>query len=134
MDIKAFTGGGDLLSEKEGAAIAEAGEVAELVAGISLSDGLCARGRNIPCEEGGVFLLGEDFRIESEGAGDVVIENDQFGRGNRCQLPSLMEEGREMGVGMVEIPALKVSGGIGGHGLNEKGYAETLESGNKSSV
>ncbi len=40
MDIEAVAGGGDLFAEEDGAAIAERGEAAELVAGVCLGERL----------------------------------------------------------------------------------------------
>ena len=76
MDVEALAGGGDLLAEEEGAAIAEAGEVAELVAGVGLGDGLGAVGEGVASEEGGVVGVVEGFGVEAEGAGEGVIKED----------------------------------------------------------
>ncbi len=106
MDVEALAGGGDLLAEEECAAIAEAGEVAELVAGVGLSDGLGAVGEGVAGEEGGLVGVVEGFGVEAEGAGEGVVEDDEARAGDRGEFPALMEEGGELGVGVVEVPAV----------------------------
>ena len=95
-----------MLAEEEGPAIAEAGEVAELVAGVGLGDGLGAVGEGVTSEEGGVVWVVEGFGVEAEGAGEGVIKEDEAWGGDRGEFPALMEEGGELGVRVVEVPAL----------------------------
>jgi len=106
LDVEALAGGGDLLAEEEGAAIAEAGEIAELVTGVGLGDGLGAVGEGVAGEEGGVIGVVEGFGVEAEGAGEGVVEEDEAGGADGDEFPALMEEGGELGVGVVEVPAL----------------------------
>ena len=106
MDVEALADRSDLLAEEEGAAIAEASEVAELVAGVGLGDGLGAVGEGVAGEEGGVVGVVEGFGVEAEGAGEGVVEDDEAWGGDRGEFPALMEEGGELGVGVVEIPAV----------------------------
>ncbi len=95
-----------MLAEEESASVAEAGEVAELVAGVGLGDGLGAVGERVAGEEGGVIGVVEGFGVETEGAGEGVIEEDEAGGADGDEFPALMEEGRELGVGVVEVPAV----------------------------
>jgi hypothetical protein len=95
-----------LLAEEESASVAEAGEVAELVAGVGLGDGLGAVGERVAGEEGGVIGVVKGFGVETEGAGEGVIEEDEAGGADGDEFPALMEEGRELGVGVVEVPAV----------------------------
>jgi hypothetical protein len=106
LDVEALAGGGDLLAQEESAAVAEAGEVAELMAGVGLGDGLGAVGEGVASEEGGVIGVVEGFGVETEGAGEGVIEEDEAGGADGEEFPALMKEGGELGVGVVEVPAL----------------------------
>ena len=106
MDVEALAGGGDLLAEEESAAIAEAGEIAELVTGVGLCDELGAVGEGVAGEEGGVIGVVEGFGDEAEGAGEGVVEEDEAGGADGDEFPALMEEGGELGVGVVEVPAV----------------------------
>jgi hypothetical protein len=107
LDITALAVKIDDFAEEEGAAVTELGhEVAELVAGVGLGEGLGAVGKGVAGEEGGVIGVVEGFGVETEGAGEGVIEEDEAGGADGDEFPALMEEGGELGVRMVEVPAV----------------------------
>src|SRR6185436_7471374 len=66
LDVDAVAGRGDLLAEEDRAAVAERGEVAELVAGVGLGDGRGALREGVAAENRGAVRTVERVRVEPE--------------------------------------------------------------------
>ena len=105
LDVQAIAGRRDLLAEQDGAAVAEGGEVAELVTGIRLRDRPRAVGQGIARENRGAFRALERLRIEPEHRRQRPVEGDEARLADRRRCRVGVEELRQLRVGVLEAPA-----------------------------
>ena len=117
LDVEPRAGRCEVFAEQDGAAVAEPGEVAVLVAGVGLGEGRGAGGKLVAREKSGGGGMGAGVGIEAERAGERLVEEDEARLGDRGGGDAGVKNGREAGVGVVEIPAGVGCGcGGGGHG------------------
>ena len=109
LNVHAIAGWRDLLAQQDRTAIAEGGEVAELVAGVRLRDGSPAFGRGIARENRGAFGTLERLRLESEHRRERPVERRQARLANRSRCLMRVEELRQLRVGVLEVPASHVT-------------------------
>ena len=87
LDVDALAGGRDLFTEQNGAAVAEGGEVAELVTGVGLRDRPRAFRQRVAGEDCGAFGLVECRRVEAERRGQWPVKGDQTRLAQRAPAP-----------------------------------------------
>ncbi len=106
LDVAALANGIDHFAEQDGAAVAELrDEVAELVAGVGLGQGLGAGGSVVSGEDLGADRRIERGGVEAEFVGEGVVQLDQFRR-RRGGSRGMGVEAREVpGVGVIEAEA-----------------------------
>ena len=83
LNVEAIAGWRNLLAEQDGAAIAKAGEVAELVTRIRLRDRSSTLGQHIAGEDRGALWTLERPRIESKHGGKRPVKRHQARLANR---------------------------------------------------
>ena len=105
LDVDAIAGRRDLLAEQDRAAIAEHGEVAELVTGVRLRDRSAAFGQGIAGEDRGAFRALERVRLEPKHGRQRPVERDEPRLANRSWRRMRVEELRQLRVGVLEAPA-----------------------------
>ena len=105
LNVHAIAGRRDLLAEQDRAAIAEGGEVAELVTGVRLRDRSPAFGQGIAGEDRGAFGTLERLRLESKHCRKRPVERDEARLADRSRCRMRVEELRQLRVGVLEAPA-----------------------------
>ena len=125
LDVPAAAVGVDLFTEENGAAVAEDGEVAELVAGVGLGERAGSGREGIAGEDGGSFRGVEEGGVEPEGSGEGVVEDGDGGAADGFRVRGFVEDAGEVGVGVFEVPAGvgEGRGHEGGRGREWGGYA-----------
>jgi hypothetical protein len=110
-----------LFAEENGAAVAERGEVAVLVARIRLGERGGAGRKGVSGKDrggGGGIGGGEGVLIEAEFGGEGAVENYEPGGAHRRGSDGGVEQRRKVGVGVLEAPS---GGGGGGGGRSDGG-------------
>ena len=101
---------GDLLAEQDGAAVAEAGEVAELMAGVGLRQRLRAVGQGVAGEDGGAGRRESSAATSSPSAvASTVLKTTNCGSSTGVGADPRVEQRRQIGVGVLEAPAGRAS-------------------------
>jgi len=105
LNVQAIAGRRDLLAEQDRAAVAESGEVAELVTGIRLTDRSTPFGQGIAGEDRGPVGTIERLRLESKHGRQGPVERDQARLANRRWRRMRVEELRQIRIRVLEAPA-----------------------------
>ncbi len=103
LDVEAAAGGGELLAEEVGAAVAELGdEVAELAAGVGLGEGFGAGCDAVAGKDFDAGGGGERGGVDAEVYGEGGVELDERGGRDGGGVDAGVETRGQAGVGVVE--------------------------------
>ncbi len=97
--------GVSLFAEENRTAVAERGEVAELVTGVRLGNRPCAFGQRIPGEYCGALGTLERVRLEAKHRRERPVEGDEPRLANPGWCGLRVEELRQLRIGVLEAPA-----------------------------
>jgi hypothetical protein len=92
LHVHAIAGRRDLLAEQDRTAVAEWGEVAELVTGVRLRDRATAFGQGIAGENRGAIVTLERLRLESKRGRKRPVEGDKARIADRSRCRVRVEE------------------------------------------
>ena len=118
LEIESRAIRGDLFAEKDGASVAEDGEMAELMPGVGLGDGLSARWEGVSREENGLCWGSEGVWVEAQLGRERTVECDPCWVGDWRWLAGFEKGARKASVGVIQAPAAGIFGmlGLGGSG------------------
>ena len=110
LHVHAAAIGRDLLAQQDRPPVAEAGEVAELMAGVGLRQRPRAVGQRVAGEDGRAVRRIEGADVQAQLAGQHRVEDHEVRIAHRRGRHLGVEQRRQPGVGVLETPA----GGAGG--------------------
>ncbi len=104
LDIHPGAIGQDLFAEQDGAAIAQHGQIAELVTGVGLGNGVTARDQGIAAEY--LRLTGQGVTVQSKLVRQGGVEAQQGRTGRRVGLAARKQGIRQPGVAVIKLEAV----------------------------